>query len=105
MKYIRDYLYKKGGISYLDDEFNVGRTDYPKDTQFRIVVSAFDSNGQKTPTHMESMLVIYKKGKMFVVRRGVEGSAQAHPNGAMIEYTDDWNLLSYIREVMFFNRL
>lgn len=60
-------------------------TGLPTDTAVNLVIDRVDSNGTKTPTTEETVTGVISGSNLTEVVRGVEGTAQAHSAGAVVE--------------------
>ncbi len=60
-------------------------TGLPTDTAFYLTIDRVDSNGNLTPAKEESIMCIVASGNNITVVRGVEGTAQSHSAGAVVE--------------------
>jgi len=60
-------------------------TNIPTDTGIELVIDRVDSNGTKTPTLEETVVGVVSGSNLTSVTRGVEGTAQAHSAGAVVE--------------------
>jgi len=60
-------------------------TNLPSTTLITLVVDRVDSSGTKTPTLEETFTGIVSGNNIVSVVRGVEGTAQAHTAGAVVE--------------------
>jgi len=67
-------------------------TSLPTTTLITLVIGRVDSAGAKTPTKEETITGIVSGNNIISVVRGVEGTAQAHTAGAVVEnlYTASW---------------
>lgn len=63
----------------------VSATGLPTDTAVLITVDRIDSGGVKTPSKMERILGVVSGNNIISCVRGVEGTAQAHSGGAIVE--------------------
>lgn len=63
----------------------VSATGLPTDTGVLITVDRVDSGGVKTPAKMERILGVVSGNSIVSCLRGVEGTAQAHAGGAVVE--------------------
>jgi hypothetical protein len=57
----------------------------PTDTALDIVIDRVDANGNRTPTKQETTTVVISGSNGTLAVRGVEGGAQAHNSGAVVE--------------------
>ncbi len=60
-------------------------TNLPTGTGINLVIDRVDQNGTKTPSKWETVRGIISGSNLIDVVRGVEGSAQAHSAGAVVE--------------------
>ena len=75
-----------GGISdAVVTSFNMTTTNLPTDTGVVLVVDRVDSAGVATPSKEETIIGINSTGSITSCTRGVEGTAQAHNAGAVVE--------------------
>lgn len=68
----------------------------PTDTAVQIVIDRVDANGASTPTKKEVITGVVSGSNLIDCVRGVEGTAQAHSAGAVVEVmltADQWNNL------------
>lgn len=68
-------------------------TNLPTDTAVTVVIDRVDSNGTKTPTAEETVTGVVSGSNLVTCTRGVEGTAQAHSAGAVVEVlltASDW---------------
>lgn len=76
-----------GGVS--DDTVTTiplaSTTNLPTDTAVTLVIDRVDSTGTKTPTLEETIVGVVSGSNMVTCVRGVEGTAQAHSAGAVVE--------------------
>ena len=82
----------------------VSLTGLPTDTALLVTVDRVDSSGTKTPTKMERFIGVVSGNNFVSCIRGVEGLAQPHAGGAVIEcviapkyWNDivDWGLVEH----------
>ena len=69
-------------------------TGLPTDTAVEVVIDRVDANGTKTPTSEETVVGVISGSNLTECVRGVEGTAQAHSAGAVVEVlitADNWN--------------
>ncbi|MFA6315619.1 MAG: hypothetical protein WC648_04620 [Candidatus Paceibacterota bacterium] len=69
-------------------------TGLPTDTAVEIVIDRVDSSGTKTPSLEETVVGVVSGSNLVTSTRGVEGTAQAHLAGAVVEVVitaDMWN--------------
>jgi len=69
-------------------------TNLPTDTAVEVVIDRVDSNGTKTPTLEETVVGVVSGSNLISCVRGVEGTAQAHSAGSVVEVlltADNWN--------------
>jgi len=69
-------------------------TGLPTDTAVEIVIDRVDSSGTKTPALEETIVGVVSGSNLVTCTRGVEGTAQAHLAGAVVEVlitADMWN--------------
>lgn len=69
-------------------------TGLPTDTGVEVVIDRVDSNGTATPTTEETVVGVVSGNNLVTCTRGVEGTAQAHSAGAVVEClftADNWN--------------
>lgn len=72
----------------------VSTTNLPTDTAVEITIDRVDSNGTKTPTKKEVVCGVVSGTNIISCTRGVEGTAQAHSAGAVVEIrltASQWN--------------
>jgi hypothetical protein len=62
-------------------------TGWPTDTAIDITIDRVDANGNKTPTKRETITVVVSGINGINALRGVEGTAQPHSAGAIVEIT------------------
>jgi hypothetical protein len=75
-----------GGISDAAvDSFNITSTNLPTDTAVVVVVDRVDANGTATPSKEESITGVVSGYSLVNCVRVVEGTAQAHAAGAVVE--------------------
>lgn len=60
---------------------------WPTDTAIDVTVDRVDASGNKTPSKQETITVVVSGNNGITAVRGVEGSAQAHSSGAVVEIT------------------
>jgi hypothetical protein len=60
-------------------------TSIPTDTGVTAVIDRVDSNGASTPTLEETIIGVVSGSNLITCTRGVEGTAQAHSAGAVVE--------------------
>jgi hypothetical protein len=60
---------------------------YPTDTAIDLTVDRVDASGNKTPTKQETITVVISGSNGNTALRGVEGTAQPHTAGAVVEIT------------------
>jgi len=60
-------------------------TNLPTDTPVIATIDRVDANGSSTPSKMEGVLGIVSGNNLVSCVRGVEGTAQAHSAGAVVE--------------------
>lgn len=60
-------------------------TGLPSDTAIEVVIDRVDSSGTKTPSLEESVVGVVSGDNLVTCTRGVEGTAQAHSGGAVVE--------------------
>lgn len=60
-------------------------TNLPTDTAIVVTIDRVDVNGKATPTLEESAVGVVSTGNLTSCIRGVEGTAQAHSAGAVVE--------------------
>ena len=60
-------------------------TNLPTDTSVVAVIDRVDVNGTATPTLEESVIGVVSSSNLVTCTRGVEGTAQAHSAGAVVE--------------------
>jgi len=60
-------------------------TNLPTDTAVVAVIDRVDANGTKTPSLEESVIGVVSGSNLVTCTRGVEGTAQAHSAGAVVE--------------------
>lgn len=63
----------------------VSATGLPTDTAVLLTIDRVDSSGNKTPTKMERILGVVSGNNIINCVREVEGTAQAHAGGAVVE--------------------
>jgi hypothetical protein len=69
-------------------------TNLPTDTAVAVVINRVDSSGTATPTLEETVVGVVSGNNLVSCLRGVEGTAQAHSAGAVVELlfvADNWN--------------
>lgn len=69
-------------------------TGLPTDTGVEIVINRVDSAGTKTPSAEETVVGVVSGDNLVSCVRGVEGTAQAHSGGSVVEVlitNDMWN--------------
>lgn len=69
-------------------------TGLPTDTGVEVVIDRVDSSGTKTPSLEETVIGVVSGSNLVTSTRGVEGTAQAHLAGAVVEVlitADMWN--------------
>lgn len=69
-------------------------TNLPTDTAVTLVIDRVDSNGTKTPSLEETVVGVVSGSNIINAVRGVEGTAQAHDAGDVVELlwtNDNWN--------------
>lgn len=69
-------------------------TNLPTDTAVEVVIDRVDASGTKTPTLEETVVGVVSGSNLISGVRGVEGTAQAHSAGAVVEVVltaDNWN--------------
>lgn len=69
-------------------------TNLPTDTAIALVINRVDSSGTATPTLEETVVGVISGSNLTSCIRGVEGTAQAHSAGAVVELlfaADTWN--------------
>jgi hypothetical protein len=72
----------------------VSTTNLPTDTAVEITIDRVDANGNTTPTKEEVVRGVVSGLNIINAVRGVEGTAQAHSAGAVVEVrltADQWN--------------
>ena len=72
----------------------VSLTGLPTDTAVLVTIDRVDSSGTKTPTKMERVVGLVSGNNLVSCIRGVEGLAQAHSGGAVMEIViapKSWN--------------
>jgi hypothetical protein len=62
-------------------------TGWPTDTAIDITIDRVDANGNKTPTKRETITLVVSGINGINALRGVEGTAQPHSAGAIVEIT------------------
>lgn len=60
-------------------------TNLATDTGVIVVIDRVDANGTKTPTSEETVIGVVSGSSLTSVTRGIEGTAQAHAAGAVVE--------------------
>lgn len=60
-------------------------TNLPTDTGVTVVIDRVDSSGVKTPALEETVVGVVSGSNLITALRGVEGTAQAHAAGAVVE--------------------
>lgn len=60
-------------------------TNLPTDTAVEVVIDRVDANGTKTPSTEETVTGVVSGSNLINCVRGVEGTAQAHDAGAVVE--------------------
>ena len=63
----------------------VSATGLPTDTAVLLTIDRVDGSGTKTPSKMERIVGVVSGNNIVSVIRGVEGTAQAHAGGAVVE--------------------
>jgi hypothetical protein len=63
----------------------VSTTNLPTDTAVEITIDRVDANGTETPSKMEVVKGVVSSNNIIDCLRGVEGTAQAHSAGAIVE--------------------
>jgi len=63
----------------------VSASGLPTDTAVLVTIDRVDSGGNKTPAKMERILGVVDGDDIVSCLRGVEGTAQAHAGGAVVE--------------------
>ena len=63
----------------------VSSTGLPTDTAVLLTIDRVDASGTKTPAKMERILGVVSGNNIVSCVRGVEGTAQAHAGGAVVE--------------------
>jgi hypothetical protein len=74
----------------------VSSTGLPTATAVELVIDRVDSNGNQSPQNMEVIKGVVSGSNVISCIRGVEGTAQAHSAGAVVEVmlcSDEWNSL------------
>lgn len=69
-------------------------TNLPTDTGVTVVIDRVDANGTSTPSLEETIVGVVSGSNLVSCVRGVEGTAQAHSAGAVVEVlfsSDTWN--------------
>lgn len=69
-------------------------TNLPTDTGVIVVIDRVDANGVKTPTLEESVIGVVSGSSLVTCTRGIEGTAQTHSAGAVVEVlvtAKNWN--------------
>jgi len=100
-------LFKKGARKWVGQIGAAGVTDavvatiplssatgLPTDTGVEVVIDRVDSSGTKTPSLEETIVGVVSGSNIVTATRGVEGTAQAHLAGAVVEVVitaDMWN--------------
>lgn len=72
----------------------VSSTNLPTDTAVEITIDRVDANGTETPSKMEVVRGVVSSTNIIDCIRGVEGTAQAHSAGAIVEVmltASQWN--------------
>ena len=72
----------------------VSSTSLPTTTGIQLTIDRVDANGNATPSKMEVVMGVVSGTNLISCLRGVEGTAQAHSAGAVVEYmltADMWN--------------
>lgn len=60
-------------------------TNLPTDTAVTVVIDRVDASGTKTPAKEETIVGVVSGSNLVTALRGVEGTAQAHAAGAVVE--------------------
>ena len=74
----------------------VSTVNLPEDTAVQLMIDRVDLNGLATPGEMEVITGVVSGGNIIECVRGVEGTAQAHATGAVVELmltASMWNLM------------
>jgi len=88
-------LSSPGIIDAVSDTFTLANTtNLPTDTQVDLTIDRVDSSGTLTPSKEEVITGTVSGGNIINAIRGVEGTAQAHASGAVVEVrltASQWN--------------
>ncbi len=63
----------------------VSAAGLPQDTAVLVTIDRVDQNGNKTPSKMERVIGVVSGDNLVSCLRGVEGTAQGHSGGAVVE--------------------